>query len=166
MTACLACPFAATQSGRDRADPRRSDPARSITCGLIALGDHNINAPASEGGGPATGAGNDTIVGGTADELLIGDSSVADAGITAAGNDRIDGGDGHDLVFGDNVNFEADRSAGSASGNDKLDGCTGDDTLKAGPGNDALDGGANVDECNGEVGIDTAKRCETLTEVP
>jgi Ca2+-binding RTX toxin-like protein len=70
------------------------------------------------------------------------------------------------VIFGDNVNFDGDTTVGTASGNDALGGGTEDDTVKAGPGNDVLDGGADTDDCDGETGIDTALRCESLTGVP
>jgi Ca2+-binding RTX toxin-like protein len=44
--------------------------------GFLAIGDHNIT---QDIGGRAIGAGNDTIIGGSADEVLVGDSAPADA---------------------------------------------------------------------------------------
>jgi Ca2+-binding RTX toxin-like protein len=82
--------------------------------------------------------------------------------ITSAGHDKIDGNGGNDLVFGDNTNFEG--TAGTAGGNDLLNGGTGDDALSAGPANDKLDGGVGTDDCNGEGGADQFDRCETVTD--
>ena len=134
----------------------------------IALGDHNINIPAEEGGGPATGAGNDTIIGAddSAFELIVGDSSVGDDSITAAGNDHIVGKGGDDVIFGDNADFFVTSTAGTASGNDKLEGGAGDDIVIAGPGNDLLDGGADTDFCDGEAGNDNFKACESRPGSP
>jgi hypothetical protein len=133
--------------------------------GFRAIGDHNINSP--ESGGPptgrATGAGGDLIIGGSANEVLIGDSVVADESVTAAGNDRIQADGGDDTIFGDNVNFDVDATAGTAGGADNLDGGGGNDTLRAGPGNDNLDGGPATDVCHGQRGTDTYVRCETVT---
>ena len=132
--------------------------------GVIAIGDHNINRP--ESGGPATGratgAGDDHIIGGSAREVLIGDSVVADASVTAAGNDRIQADGGDDKIFGDNVNRN-NATVGTAGGADNLNGGPGNDTLRAGPGNDNLDGGAATDACHGQGGTDTYERCETVT---
>ncbi|WP_328885613.1 calcium-binding protein [Streptomyces sp. NBC_00316] len=132
--------------------------------GIFAIGDHNIGDPA---GGQATGAGNDRITGGAADDLLFGDSSVGDASRTFAGKDVIDGRGGDDRLFGDNVNCDGDASVGTAGGRDVLHGDTGDDAIFAGPANDLLDGGANTDSCDGEAGNhDVAVRCESVTNVP
>ena len=134
----------------------------------IVLGDHNINVPAEEGGGPATGAGNDTIIGAddSTFELIVGDSSVGDDSITAAGNDHIVGNGGDDFIFGDNVDFTASFTVGTASGNDRLEGGGGDDFISAGPGNDQLDGGADADFCDGEAGNDNFKACEAVAGSP
>ena len=128
---------------------------------FFAVGDHNTFTP----GKTATGAGDDKIFGGSADEVLIGESS-ADT-VMDAGADVISGRGGSDQLFGDNVNFDATETIGTMGGDDNLNGDVGDDTLRAGPANDALDGGANTDDCDGEAGTDdTAKRCEALAGVP
>lgn len=69
-----------------------------------------------------TGAGNDTISGNAADNILISN----------AGNDVLNGLAGHDQLFG-------------GAGNDTLSGGTGNDTLDGGSGNDAMTGGAGDD---------------------
>ena len=115
-----------------------------------------------------SGAGNDTIIGGDAPEILIGDGSPGFPGpttATGAGNDTISGGGGGDLLLGDN-SADAFTTLGPDGGNDSLDGGSGDDLLRAGPANDRLDGGLNSDDCEGETGIDTAKRCEFLVGIP
>ncbi|MBT2469917.1 hypothetical protein J7E97_19045 [Streptomyces sp. ISL-66] len=132
--------------------------------GFAAVGDHNIIDPA---GGSATGAGNDRVIGGSADEVLIGDSAVVDATVTSAGRDLIEGHGGNDTLFGDNTNFDATETAGTAGAKDRLKGGYGDDTLRAGPGDDHLDGGPQTDDCDGEAGDgDTALRCEMVNGIP
>ncbi|HEY9376253.1 MAG TPA: calcium-binding protein [Jiangellaceae bacterium] len=133
--------------------------------GIVAIGDHNINAP---DGGRANGAGNDRIIGGDSDfEFLIGDSSPADFSVTFAGNDSISGRGGDDTIFGDNANFNLDASAGTAGGNDSLDAGAGADTVRAGPRNDFLNGGpGSPDDCDGEAGRDAASGCEILAGIP
>ena len=96
--------------------------------GIVAIGDHNINA---EDGGGANGAGNDRIIGGNNPfEFLYGDSSVPDAGVTFAGDDSINGRGGDDTIFGDNVNFNGDTSVGTAGGNDSLQAGDGADLVR------------------------------------
>jgi hypothetical protein len=132
--------------------------------GFVAVGDHNVSDPA---GGRATGAGNDRIIGGTADEILIGDSSVADTSTTAAGHDVIDGRGGDDTVFGDNTDFDGAVSVGTAGGADVLRGGPGVDALRGGPRNDLLDGGSGTpDDCDGQAGVDAAFHCEVVSNVP
>ncbi|MEV0413994.1 hypothetical protein AB0I68_25080 [Streptomyces sp. NPDC050448] len=131
--------------------------------GVFALGDHNIGDP---DGGQARGAGNDTIIGGSAAEFLVGDSSVGDASVTSAGNDQIDGGGGDDFLFGDNANFDVDASAGTAGGRDRLRGQAGNDSIFAGPADDFLDGGPNTDACDGQAGTDIAVNCESTANIP
>ena len=66
--------------------------------------------------------GDDTIVGGIANDLLYGDD----------GDDELRGGAGNDLLYG-------------GTGNDWLYGQAGDDTLVGGTGNDHLEGGEGND---------------------
>ncbi|TMR20763.1 calcium-binding protein [Nonomuraea turkmeniaca] len=132
--------------------------------GFAAIGDHNINDPA---GGRAIGSGNDRIIGGSADDFLVGDSAVVDATVTSAGRDVISGRAGNDSLFGDNTDFNVTMTVGTAGGNDLLDGGDGIDTLRAGPHNDYLDGGPDApDDCDGEAGVDIAARCEIVSNVP
>ena len=78
------------------------------------------------------GAGNDTLTGGTANDLLIGN----------AGNDALDGGQGNDALLG-------------GVGDDNLKGNDGQDLLLGGTGDDTLDGGADNDVLKGGAGTDT-----------
>jgi RTX calcium-binding nonapeptide repeat (4 copies) len=126
--------------------------------GAYAIGDHA--AP-----GSTNGAGNDRIEGGSAGDLLIGDSIAGSA--NAAGNDTLRGRGGDDLLLGDNVDFFTLATIGTTGGNDSLDGGDGADALIAGPANDSLDGGSGVpDFCNGEAGTDNGANCEVLVGVP
>jgi Ca2+-binding RTX toxin-like protein len=127
--------------------------------GLYAVGDHNA-------GGDTLGAGNDVVIGGSAGEVLIGDSSPGvDSRTTGAGNDRLVGRGGDDSLLGDS---SADGAAtiGPEGANDAVDGGAGDDIVSAGAGNDAVDGGPDRDRCDGQPGLDVAVRCETATGVP
>jgi Ca2+-binding RTX toxin-like protein len=125
----------------------------------LRLGDHN--AP-----GSASGAGNDRLIGGHADDFLFGDSS-ADGTVTAAGDDTLLGRDGNDTLFGDNVSFAGSASVGTMGGKDLLNAGDGVDTLRAGPASDLLDGGpGSPDDCDGEAGTDAARSCEILAGVP
>jgi Ca2+-binding RTX toxin-like protein len=126
--------------------------------GSIAIGDHNISEVPPRGGS-ARGAGDDLIIGGSADDILLGDSSTAGPP-GDAGDDELNGGGGNDSVFGDNATFSVTETFGSVGGEDRLAGGTGDDTLRAGPGDDGLDGGPNTDDCDGEAGADTLSSCE------
>lgn len=77
------------------------------------------------------GAGNDTLVGGQAGNVLRGGTGN-DYLFGGRGNDRLDGGDGRDFLFG---------GAGS-------------DVLRGGRGNDVLIGGSGDDDLDGEEGFD------------
>ncbi|EDX71409.1 type I secretion target GGXGXDXXX repeat protein domain protein [Coleofasciculus chthonoplastes PCC 7420] len=74
---------------------------------------------------------NDTIIGNSADNLLVGGSGN-DTLIGGSGNDRLVGGDGNDVLTG-------------GSGNDRLVGGDGNDVLTGGSGNDKLTGGSGND---------------------
>lgn len=132
--------------------------------GDAAIGDHNINRPT---GGTATGAGSDRVTGGSGNDILVGDSSVVDALRTSARSDVVNGRGGDDTLFGDNADFDLTSSVGTAGGDDSLSGGDGADTLRGGPRNDLLDGGPGApDRCDGEAGIDTAVRCESVSNIP
>jgi Ca2+-binding RTX toxin-like protein len=77
------------------------------------------------------GAGNDTILGGQAGNVLIGGAGN-DLIIGGNGNDDIRGGDGNDLLIG-------------GKGNDRIRGGRGNDILIGGPGHDDLNGGDGFD---------------------
>lgn len=131
--------------------------------GFFALGDHNIGNPTT---GTAIGAGDDMLMGGSASDILVGDSSSPDTGVTEAGDDVIKGGGGNDTLFGDNSNYDLTMSVGTVSGEDKLKGSEGDDTLRAGPGDDDLSGGRDTDDCDGEAGTgDKANHCEAVAGI-
>jgi hypothetical protein len=86
------------------------------------------------------GAGNDTIVGNTADNGLFG----------GAGDDAIDGGDGANYLRGD----EGDDSITGGSAFDDINGNMGNDTLHGGAGDDWVVGGKDNDLQFGDAGGD------------
>ncbi|MDU8912154.1 VWD domain-containing protein [Aestuariicoccus sp. MJ-SS9] len=85
-------------------------------------------------------SGDDTLVGGTGDDVLSG----------AGGDDRLEGNDGNDQLSGDGGN---DALLGGA-GADVLDGGAGNDNIAASDGNDVVDGGADNDLIGGGLGND------------
>lgn len=110
----------------------------------------------------AGGGGNDTIVLGTTNDILLSDTAnmLGDDSITAAnlqffsegnegvsitnleGNNTVEGSERNDLII-------------TGSGNDLLLGGAGDDTLLGGGGNDFLFGGSGNDLLDGGPGDDT-----------
>ncbi|MBB5700132.1 DUF4214 domain-containing protein [Sphingomonas yantingensis] len=85
-----------------------------------------------------------TLTGGnTTDNRLTG-GSAADRLIGGGMNDTLIGGAGNDVLIGD-YNDTFSSVAGSADGNDTLDGGTGNDILVGGLGNDILRGGDGDD---------------------
>ncbi|HEX3150089.1 MAG TPA: DUF5666 domain-containing protein [Gemmataceae bacterium] len=87
------------------------------------------------------GDGNDTVFGGTSDDVIDG----------GAGNDRINGGQGNN----DELGGSGDDSLNGGAGNDSLFGEAGDDRLNGQSGNDDMDGGADDDVLRGEAGDDS-----------
>lgn len=85
-------------------------------------------------------AGNDSLGGGIANDLLYGDdgndtlwgNAGNDTLYGGTGNDTLEGNAGNDLLYGD-------------AGNDTLEGNAGNDTLVGGTGNDSLEGGEGND---------------------
>jgi len=103
-------------------------------------------------------AGDDTIVGTRASELLRG-LAGNDKISGGSGNDRIYGDDGADTLSGDDGNDFLYGGTGNdvvtgGNGNDTLYGEDGDDTLAGGAGDDALTGGAGADVMSGGNGFD------------
>jgi hypothetical protein len=104
------------------------------------------------------GAGNDFIIGGSGDDLVLagaGNDQVSlgsgnDILLCGLGNDVADGGQGSDLMAGGAGN---DRLSGS-NGSDVLAGNAGDDTLNGGNGDDALIDGLGSDTLFGGNGDD------------
>ncbi|MEM8633390.1 MAG: M10 family metallopeptidase, partial [Pseudomonadota bacterium] len=105
-----------------------------------------------------TGAGNDTIAGNEAGNVIetgLGNDSV-DAG---AGNDSVTGGAGADTLTGglgtDSVTGgEGADSLFGNSGADVIEAGAGDDYVSGGSGGDTLDGGADDDMVYGRNGAD------------
>jgi len=86
------------------------------------------------------GLGEDTLYGGSQNDLLFGDE----------GTDRLVGGDGNDQLYGGE---DSDKLYGD-QGNDSLEGEAGNDFLDGGFGDDQLLGGENNDELYGRLGQD------------
>ncbi|MDH0521415.1 retention module-containing protein [Achromobacter xylosoxidans] len=87
--------------------------------------------------------GNDTIHGGTGDDIIYGQG----------GNDTLYGDDGNDIIYGG----AGDDKLYGGEGNDVLHGGSGNDTLEGGNGNDLLIGGKGDDTLIGGAGSDTFK---------
>jgi serralysin len=97
-----------------------------------------------------TGAGNDTIIGNSAANLLIAGGGNDDL-FGDGGNDRLEGGDGADSIDGG----DGDDELLGQSGNDTLMGGEGDDNISSSDGNDLADGGGGNDRMGGGFGNDT-----------
>ena len=115
-------------SGGDGDDQIRIRALDDAFVGLVELAgdDGDDQLVASRSDLPVTldgGAGNDRLVGGTGDDLLLG----------GEGADRLHGGRGDDNLFG-------------GAGDDQLFGGRGDDNLFGGAGEDQLKGGRGNDE--------------------
>jgi Ca2+-binding RTX toxin-like protein len=125
-------------SGKDTL--RFTGAPRTVTADL-ALG------TAADGGGATdTMTRIESLVGGSAADILRGDggANLLDG---AAGNDRIVARGGKDTGLG-------------GAGNDSLSGGGGDDTLKGGAGNDKIVGGAGRDLCRQGPGTGPITGCE------
>jgi len=99
-----------------------------------------------------TGAGDDSIVGGLGNDTIDAgaDNDTVDAG---AGDDSVVAGPGDDSVAGGAGNDTID----AGTGNDTVDAGLGNDSVVAGDGNDSVDGGAGNDTIDGGDGSDTLK---------
>ena len=99
------------------------------------------------------GNGNDTLTGGSGNDILIGGN----------GNDVLSGGAGNDRIIGGN----GDDVENGGDGNDILLGVHGNDTLAGGNGDDVLIGGGGADSLDGgdgnDVLIDHGRAGGTLT---
>lgn len=108
------------------------------------------------------GAGNDTIVFGTTNDILLSDTAnmMGDDSITAANVEFLtEGTEGLNItdLMGNNIIEGSQRNdlIVTGSGNDLLLGGSGDDTLLGGEGNDYLFGGSGNDVLDGGLGDDT-----------
>ena len=93
--------------------------------------------------------GDDTLVGGSANDELHGDQGN-DVLYGNDGNDDLEGDQGNDMLAG---GFGDDHCAGD-NGCDTLYGEAGMDTLRGGNGKDVVDGGDDNDDLDGERGCD------------
>ncbi|MCA3864198.1 MAG: cadherin domain-containing protein, partial [Burkholderia sp.] len=121
------------------------------------------------------GAGNDSIIGTSADESIFGEDGN-DLILGGGGGDALNGGNGVDTVSyagswdALTINLATNAvSGGDATGdtitgfenvtgsdfNDSITGSTGANVISAGAGNDTLDGGAGADTLVGGLGNDT-----------
>jgi Ca2+-binding RTX toxin-like protein len=97
-------------------------------------------------------AGNDTILGGSGADSLIGDVVYAyDVTALNPGDDEIHGGGGADIIYGEALYTSNPLHVG---GNDRLYGDAGTDSVAGGAGDDYLDGGADNDALSGNIGND------------
>ena len=126
------------------------------------------------------GSNDDTLIGGSGNELLAGLSGDDDLDggtgddqlIGFGGNDRISGGSGADVAFGGPL----DDTISGGTGNDVLWGNFGSDTITGGAGGDFIDGdnpfppppgllpfppGTNNDVRSGGSGVNEVLNCET-----
>jgi Ca2+-binding RTX toxin-like protein len=94
--------------------------------------------------------GNDTLVGGSANDELHGDQG-SDTLYGNDGNDTLEGDQGKDMLAG---GF-GDDDLGGDNGCDTLYGEGGADKLRGGNGKDLLDGGDDNDDLDGERGSDS-----------
>ncbi len=94
--------------------------------------------------------GGDTIVGGVADDVLLGETGH-DRISGGAGKDTIDGGSGDDRVVGQS----GDDSVVGGFGRDTIDGGDGDDVLDSGSAGDRVAGGAGNDTIHAGGGTDS-----------
>ena len=95
------------------------------------------------------GRGDDTILGGSANDSLTGGAG-RNRLYGGEGNDRLNGSNGRDFFYGEGGD---DRLYGG-DGQDYLDGGAGRDRLYGGEGDDFLEGGSNNDFLYGEGGND------------
>ena len=109
---------------------------------MISLDETNGALPAAQLFG---GAGNDTLIGGSGNDLLFGGAGN-DTLLGKAGNDLLFGGDGNDTLIG-------------GTGNDQMFGQAGNDLMiwNPGEGTDLMEGGDGNDtaEVNGGNGAET-----------
>jgi len=96
------------------------------------------------------GLGEDSLYGGSQNDLLFGDEG-ADRLVGGDGNDQLYGGEDSDRLYGDQGNDSLEGEAG----NDFLDGGFGDDQLFGGEDNDELYGRSGQDILDGGSGNDT-----------
>ncbi len=101
----------------------------------------------------------ETVVAGSAADIVIGDSSSGETLFGGDGNDSIFGGRGRDTLLGflgsDFLSGDAgDDTIRGSAGADRLLGGSEDDRLAGGPDGDLLRGGADNDAMKGKGGVD------------
>jgi Ca2+-binding RTX toxin-like protein len=126
-----------------------------------------INAQAGDDNIFLANHGNDTVHGGSGDDVIRGgygnDTLYGDSGndylIGGGGDDKLFGGSGNDVLDSGTGNNQLDGGSGddrlyAMAGNDVLNGGSGNDYLDAGAGNDVLIGGTGNDILHGGAGDD------------
>lgn len=94
-------------------------------------------------------AGNDSLIGDAGDDVSFGGSGH-DRADSGAGNDRITGEDGDDKIFAG----EGDDYVDAGNGNDQVYTWWGNDYVLGGAGDDLISGHDGNDNLNGQSGID------------
>jgi Ca2+-binding RTX toxin-like protein len=124
-----------------------------------------------------TGANRDTVRGdietvlaGSAADIIVGDSSSGETLFGGDGNDSIFGGRGRDLLLGflgsDFLSGDAgDDTIIGAAGFDRLLGGSDDDRLAGGPDGDLLRGGEDNDRMRGKGGVDVIQAKDGFTDL-
>ena len=138
------------------------------------------------GGGDDATANFESVVGGDADDMLVGAAGAedihggpgSDTLVGGLGADALDGGAGDDSLVGDADEDMLDGGAGDDSlvggagedmldggaGDDSLDGGDGDDWLVGSDGNDVLEGGAGADRFAADNGDDELRAKDGATD--
>jgi hypothetical protein len=102
-----------------------------------------------------------TLVGTPGKDKLVGTPSD-DVIAALGGKDKVKGKGGKDTICLGGGNDTGNGNGGK----DRVFGQGGKDKVKGGPGRDLLNGGPKRDICNGGPGIDKAKACEVLKNIP
>ncbi|MDW8110243.1 MAG: hypothetical protein RMJ96_01370 [Candidatus Bipolaricaulota bacterium] len=131
-------------------------PGATVT-DVTIRGDGNGNFADGPNACPASGCGNDKIIGTVGDDTVFGDDGRG--GLPNTGHDWIIAGDGNDFIdgeAGDDQIFagEGDDLVEGRSGNDRIEGGNGNDILQGGSGDDRILGGLDDDTIEGGSGND------------
>ncbi|WP_162798560.1 calcium-binding protein [Sulfitobacter sp. SK012] len=125
-----------------------------------AVGSSGDEQPTDEPIGGSGGARIQSVLVGTADNIIFAGDRSDDEFYSGAGNDTLYGGAGNDTISSGLGNDQVGGGAGNdelwgGAGNDTLYGGAGNDTVGSGSGNDQVRSGAGNDELWGGAGNDT-----------